>query len=74
MYGGKQIAVGDTIFIFASENEGGQGLVAQGVVTASKAIPRRPGVERQTPRVSIADMAVPATKPSTLFAFPVNSR
>jgi hypothetical protein len=53
MYGGRQIAAGDTIFIFASENEGGQGLVAQGVVTASKATPKRPGVERQTPRVSI---------------------
>jgi hypothetical protein len=54
MYGGKAIAVGDTIFIFASENEGGPGLVARGVVTAARALPRRPGVERQTPRVSIA--------------------
>ena len=26
MYGGKLIAQGDTIFVFASENEGGQGL------------------------------------------------
>ncbi len=24
MYGGKQIAEGDTVFVFASENEGGQ--------------------------------------------------
>src|SRR5215212_5854583 len=39
MYGGKRIAKGDTIFIFASENEGGPGLSASG---------------RQTPRVSIA--------------------
>ena len=54
MYGGKRIAVGDTIFVFASENEGGQGLVARGIVTASEAIPRKPGVERQTPLVSIA--------------------
>lgn len=53
MYGGKRIAVGDTLYIFASENEGGQGLVARGVVTAAAAVPRRPGVERQTPRVSI---------------------
>jgi hypothetical protein len=53
MYGGKQIAVGDQIFLFASENEGGQGLVARGVVTSAVASPRRPGVERQTPRVSI---------------------
>ena len=54
MYGGKHIAEGDTIFVFASENEGGPGLVASGVVTSSKAIPKKPGVARQTPRVSIA--------------------
>ena len=53
MYGGKQIAKGDTIFIFASENEGGPGLIARGVVTSAKPIPRKPGIERQTPRVSI---------------------
>ena len=27
MYGGKHITDGDTIFVFASENEGGQGLI-----------------------------------------------
>jgi hypothetical protein len=32
MYGGKHIAKGDTIFVFASENEGGPGLVASGVI------------------------------------------
>ena len=53
MYGGKQIAAGDTIFVFASENEGGQGLVAQGVVTSAEAVARTPGIARQTPRVSI---------------------
>ena len=53
MYGGKQIAKGDTIFIFASENEGGPGLIASGVVTSAKAIPKKPGIARQTPRVSI---------------------
>jgi hypothetical protein len=53
MYAGKQIARGDTIFIFASENEGGPGLIATGVVTFAKAIPRKPGLVRQTPRVSI---------------------
>jgi hypothetical protein len=53
MYGGKQIAPGDTVFVFASENEGGQGLIARGLVTAAKATPRKRGVERQTPRVSI---------------------
>lgn len=53
MYGGKQVAEGDTIFVFASENDGGQGLLVRGVVTSSQAIVRTPGVKRQTPRVSI---------------------
>jgi hypothetical protein len=53
MYGGKRIAVGDVVFIFASENEGGRGLIARGVVTSSEAIPPIPDVERQTPRVSV---------------------
>ena len=53
MYGGKWIAEGDTIFVFASENEGGQGLIARGTVASAKAIPKKPGIERQTPRVSI---------------------
>src|SRR4051812_42665021 len=53
MYGGKRIAKGDEIFIFASENEGGAGLVASGVVTSARSTPRKRGVERQTPRVSI---------------------
>ena len=54
MYGGKHIAEGDIVFLFASENEGGQGLVARGIVTSAEATPRRPDLERQTPRVSIA--------------------
>ena len=54
MYGGKLIAAGDTIFLFASENEGGQGLIACGVVTSAEAVPKKKGVARQTPRVSIA--------------------
>ena len=53
MYGGKRIAPGDTVFVFASENEGGPGLIARGIVTAAKAVARRPGIERQTPRVSV---------------------
>ena len=53
MYGGKHIAKGDTVFVFASENEGGPGLIAMGVVTVAKAIPKKPGIARQTPRVSI---------------------
>ncbi|PBB80874.1 hypothetical protein CK218_10700 [Mesorhizobium sp. WSM3879] len=54
MYGGKHIAEGDTIFVFASENEGGQGLIARGVVRSSQAIAKRPDLERQTPRVSVS--------------------
>ena len=53
MYGGKHIAKGDTIFVFASENEGGPGLIASGVVTSAKAIARKRGIARQTPRVSV---------------------
>jgi hypothetical protein len=53
MYGGKHIGKGDTIFVFASENEGGPGLIASGVVTSAKAIAKKRGVGRQTPRVSI---------------------
>ena len=53
MYGGKHIAKGDAIFVFASENEGGPGLIATGVVTSAKAIANKPGIARQTPRVSI---------------------
>src|SRR5262245_15814271 len=53
MYAGKHIAKNDTIFIFASENEGGPGLIASGVVTSAKAIAKKHGVARQTPRVSI---------------------
>ena len=54
MYGGKLIAIGDTIFIFAGENEGGRGLIARGIVTYAASIPKKPGIKRQTPRVSIA--------------------
>lgn len=53
MYGGKHIAKGDTIFVFASENEGGQGLIARGVVTSAAAVPTTRGIARQTPRVSV---------------------
>src|SRR5215468_10200207 len=54
MYGGKQIAEGDTIFVFASENEGGQGLIARGVVTAAEPVAKKRGIARQTPRVTVA--------------------
>jgi hypothetical protein len=62
MYGGKHIAKGDTIFIFASENEGGPGLIASGVVTSAKAIAKKRGVARQTPRVSVAITRTPLAK------------
>ncbi|MGZ5823056.1 MAG: hypothetical protein ACXWJ2_03845 [Hyphomicrobium sp.] len=54
MYGGKHIAEGDTVFVFASENEGGQGLIARGVVTSAEAVARKRGIARQTPRVSVS--------------------
>jgi len=53
MYGGKRIAKGDVIFVFASENEGGPGLIASGIVTSAEATARKRGIARQTPRVSI---------------------
>jgi hypothetical protein len=53
MYGGKRIAAGDPIFVFSSENHGGCGLIARGVVTRAEAVPRRLGMARQTPRVSL---------------------
>jgi hypothetical protein len=53
MYGGRLIAEGDTVFVFASENEGGQGLIARGIVTHAEAIAKKRGIARQTPRVSV---------------------
>ena len=62
MYGGKRIAKGDTIFIFASENEGGPGLIASGLVTSAKAIAKKRGIARQTPRMSITIRRTALTK------------
>ena len=55
MYGGKLIRAKDEIFIFSSENEGGSGLIARGVVTSVTPPPvrRKPSKVRVTPRVSI---------------------
>lgn len=53
MCGGKHIAEGDTVFVFASENEGGRGLIARGIVTSAEGIAKKRGTPRQTPRVSI---------------------
>jgi hypothetical protein len=54
MYGGKLIAKGDMIFVFASENEGGQGLIARGIVIHAEAIRKKRGIVRQTPRVNVS--------------------
>jgi hypothetical protein len=55
MYGGKGIREKDEIFVFASETQGGKGLIARGVVTAVTAVPvkRKDPEARVTPRVSI---------------------
>ncbi len=55
MYGGKAIAVGDTVYLFASETHGGCGLIGKGVVTAADhaGVKKPDGVARYTPRVSI---------------------
>ena len=53
MYSGKHISEGDVVFVFASENEGGRGLIARGVITSAQPVARSPGIDRQTPRVSV---------------------
>jgi hypothetical protein len=53
MYGGKHMAEGDTVFVFASENEGGKDLVARGVVISAAAVAKKRGIARQTLRVSV---------------------
>jgi hypothetical protein len=62
MYRGKNIAEGDTVFIFASENEGGRGLIARGVVSAAGSIPKKADVVRQTPRVSVTVRRIEAAR------------
>lgn len=64
MYGGKHIRVGDRAFLFASENEGGCGLVAWGIVTRAKPIPRTWELARHTPRVSVTFEATSVAKRS----------
>lgn len=54
MYGGKAVTPGDRIYIFDSETAGGSGLIARGVVTRVEAVPPKPGIDRQTPRISLA--------------------
>lgn len=62
MYDGKHIAAGDTVFIFASDHEGGKGLIARGVVMSAKPVARKPGLARQTPRVSLTVRTVARAK------------
>ena len=62
MYGGKKIQEKDEIFVFASETQGGQGLIARGVVTAAAAVPVKG--ERVTPRVSVEVKRVAKAKRS----------
>jgi hypothetical protein len=53
MYGGKLITEGDKIFLFANEKEGGNGLIAKGIVISAQAVEKKPGIARQTPLVSL---------------------
>ncbi|MGX1106434.1 MULTISPECIES: hypothetical protein [Bradyrhizobium] len=46
-------AADDVVFVFASENEGGSGLIARAIVASAEATPPKIGIIRQTPRVSI---------------------
>lgn len=54
MYGGRTIKIGDVIYLFSSETSAGIGLFARGIVTAAENLPRKSGVERQTPLVTIS--------------------
>jgi hypothetical protein len=54
MYGGKRIAPGDVLFVFDSETQGGKGLIAKGIVSTSRLLPRKQIGARETPRVSVS--------------------
>lgn len=62
MYGGKNIAQGDAVFVFASENEGGRGLIARGVVSIAESIAKKAGLARQTPRISVTVKCIETAK------------
>jgi hypothetical protein len=63
MYGGKRIAPGDVVFVFDSETQGGKGLIAKGIVSAARLLPKKKTGARETPRVSItvANLALAKT-------------
>jgi hypothetical protein len=64
MYAGKHIAEGDKIFLFASENSGGSGLVSRGLVRLAVPVPRVATLRRQTPRVTVTvDRSALAQRP-----------
>ena len=64
MYGGKHIAKGDTLFVFASENEGGHGLIARCAVTSAEKVAEKRGIKPQTSRVSVRARRVALAKRS----------
>jgi hypothetical protein len=53
MYAGRTIGPGSVLYLFDSENQGGQGLIAKGRVITVEALPKRPNLTRQTPCVDV---------------------
>jgi hypothetical protein len=53
MYGGKDVAPGDTVYVFVNETGGGARLVGRYTVMSAAPTPRRCGIARQTPRVDL---------------------
>jgi hypothetical protein len=49
-YSGKHIVAGDTVFVFPSENEGRQGLIARCIVVPVQATARKRGIARHSTR------------------------
>lgn len=64
MNDGDTAQAGDGVCLFANETSGGRGLLARGSVAAAEATPRRPGPERQTPRLDLViQVAARARRP-----------
>ena len=53
MYGGKVIAAGDVVYLFAGKASKRPGLIARGTVVQSKPVEKIAGLARQTPRVDL---------------------
>lgn len=62
MYGGRRIQSGDVVFLFQGVPDAQRGLRARGVVADVNAIPRRTGVLRETPRVTVVVTEVSAVR------------